>query len=102
MFLDQFLSYDEHIRKTVASCINKLIQINELKHLLNKETLLLIINSFFLAGCFIAPQFGPIPRQLTSISFSLFKIWQPGLSWDFVKNDHISAGLRSLPWTYGQ
>ena len=88
MFLDQFLTYDEHIRKTVASCINKLIQINELKHLLNKETLLLIINSFFLAGCFIAPQFGAIPRQLTSISFSLFKIWQPGLSWDFVKNDH--------------
>ena len=41
VFLDQYLSYDEHIRKTVASCLNKLIQINRIKHLLDKETLLL-------------------------------------------------------------
>ena len=46
VFLDQCLSYDEHICKPVASCINKLIQINRIKHLLDKETHLLIINSF--------------------------------------------------------
>ena len=45
VFLDQCLSYDEHIRKTVASCKNKLIQIN-------KETLLLIINSFVFSELF--------------------------------------------------
>ena len=39
--------------------------------------------ALFLASCFTAPQFGLIPQQLTSISFSLFKILQPGLSWDF-------------------
>ena len=83
VFLDQCLSYDEHIRKTDPSCINKLIQINRIKQLLDKETLLLIINSFLLSGCFIAPQFGAIPWQLTSISFSLLNILQPGLSWDF-------------------
>ena len=95
VFLDQCLSYNEHIRKTVASCINKLIQINRIKHLLDKETLLLII-ALSLAGCFIAPQFGAIPRQLTSICFSLFKMFQPGLSWDFANMSNISAGLRSL------
>ena len=31
VFLDQCLSYDEHIRKTVASFINKLIQINRIR-----------------------------------------------------------------------
>ena len=82
VFLDQCLSYDEHIRKTVASCMNKLIQINRIKHLLYKETLLLIINSFVLVGCFTAPQCGAIPLRLISISFNLFKILQPGLSWD--------------------
>ena len=46
VFLDQCLSYEEHIRKPVASCINKLIQINRIKYLLDKETHLLIINSF--------------------------------------------------------
>ena len=52
VFLDQCLSYNEHIRKTVASCINKLIQINRIKHLLDKETLLLIINSFVFSRLF--------------------------------------------------
>jgi len=46
VFLDQCLSYGEHIRETVTSCMNKLIQINRIKHLLDKETLLLILNSF--------------------------------------------------------
>ena len=52
VFLDQRLSYDEYIRKTVASCINKLIQINRTKYLLDKETLLLIINSFVFSRLF--------------------------------------------------
>ena len=41
-------SFPEFIRKTVtvASCINKLIQINRIKHLFDKETLSLIFNSF--------------------------------------------------------
>jgi len=33
VFLDQHLSYDEHIYKTVSSCMNKLIQINRIRHL---------------------------------------------------------------------
>ena len=52
VFLDQCLSYDDHIRKPVASCMNKLIQINRIKHLLDKETLLLIINSFVFSRLF--------------------------------------------------
>ena len=52
MYLDQCLSYDEHIRRTVASCMNKLIQINRIKHLLDKETLLLIINSLVFSRLF--------------------------------------------------
>ena len=47
-------SLPEHIRKTVtvASCINKLIQINRIKHLFDKETLSLIINSFVFSRLF--------------------------------------------------
>ena len=52
VFLDQYLPYDEHIRKTVTSCMKKLIQINRIKHLLDKETLLLIINSFVFSRLF--------------------------------------------------
>ena len=52
MFLDQYPSQDEHIRITVASCMNKLLQINRIKHLFDKETLSLIINGFFLSRLF--------------------------------------------------
>ena len=52
VFLDQCLSYHEHICKTVASCMNRLIQINRIKHLFDKETLLLIINSFVFSKLF--------------------------------------------------
>ena len=37
VFLNQCLSYDEHVRKTVASCMNKLIQIIELSIYLIRE-----------------------------------------------------------------
>ena len=37
VFLDQCLSYDGHIHKTVASCVNKLIQINRIKLLIRKH-----------------------------------------------------------------
>ena len=50
-------------------------------HSLGHEKKALLI-ALCLADCFTAPQFGAIPRRLISISFSLFKILQPGLSWD--------------------
>ena len=44
--LDACLSYNEHITKTVSNCLLKLKQINRIKHLLDRKTLLLVVNSF--------------------------------------------------------
>ena len=46
IYIDQSLTYNDHITKTVSTCLHKLIQINRIKHLLDKKTLLLLINSF--------------------------------------------------------
>ena len=46
VFIDQYLTYDEHLTQTAAKCLCKLVQINRIKHLLDKETLLLLINAF--------------------------------------------------------
>ena len=43
--LDPYLSYDEHITKTVSSCISCLGQINRMKHVLDKQTLITVINA---------------------------------------------------------
>ena len=46
VFLDTCLSYNEHITETASKCLFKLYQINRIKHLLDRKTLLLVINYF--------------------------------------------------------
>jgi len=45
VILDSNLTYDEHIIKTASSCMSHLGQINRVKHVFDKRTLLMIINS---------------------------------------------------------
>jgi hypothetical protein len=45
MILDSCLSYDEHIASVVSSCIAGLGQISRVKHIFDRKTLILIINS---------------------------------------------------------
>jgi hypothetical protein len=47
--LDQSLSYSSHINETVSSCHFKLPQIRRVKHLLDKATLELVIQSLVLS-----------------------------------------------------
>ena len=109
VFLDQFLSYDEHIRKTVASCVYKLIQINRIKHLLDKETLLLIINSFVFSRLFYCFSVWSNTSATNIHKLQLVQNFAARIILGLRKYDHISAGLRSLRWllkcqtkTYGQ
>ena len=46
IYIDQSLTYNEHISKTVSTCLHKLVQINRIKHLLDKKTTLLLMSSF--------------------------------------------------------
>ena len=46
IYIDQSLTYNDHIIKTVSTCLYKLIKINRIKQLLDKKTLLLLINSY--------------------------------------------------------
>ena len=96
VFLDQCLSYDEHIRKTVASCINKLIQINRIKHLLDKETLLLIINSFVFSRLFCYSSVWSNTSATNIHKLQLVRNFRIILG--LRKYDHISAGLKSIRW----
>ena len=98
VFLDQCLSYDEHIRKTVASCINKLIQINRIKHLLDKETLLLIISSFVFSRLFCYSSVWSNTSATNIHKLQLVQNFAARIILGLRKYDHISAGLRSIRW----
>ena len=37
IYIDQSLTYNEHIAKTVSTCLHKLVQIKRIKHLPDKK-----------------------------------------------------------------
>ena len=45
IYIDQSLTYNYRITKTVSTCLQKLVQINRIKHLIDKSTLLLLLVS---------------------------------------------------------
>ena len=98
MFLDQYLSYNEHICTTVASCMNKLIQINRIKHLFDKETLSLIINSFVFSRLFCCSSVWSNNSAINIHTLQLVQNFVARVILGLCKYDHISAGLRSLRW----
>ena len=59
VYIDQYLTYDVQVSKTVSSCMNQLVQIgSRIKHLLDKKTLLLVINSFVFSKLFYCSTVG--------------------------------------------
>ena len=46
IYIDESLTYNKHITKTLSTCLHQIIQINRIKHLLDKKTILLLVNSF--------------------------------------------------------
>ena len=46
IYIDESLTYNKHITKTLSTCLHQIIQINRIKHLLDKKTILLLMNSF--------------------------------------------------------
>ena len=52
VILDYNLTYDEHIIKIASSCMSRLGQINRVKHVFDKRTLLTIINSLVFSKLF--------------------------------------------------
>ena len=68
--LDACLSYNEHITKTVSNCLLKLKQINRIKNLLYRKTLLFLVNY-----C-IVQLFGVIPAKAILPSYKKSKIFR--------------------------
>ena len=79
VYIDQYLTYDVHITKTASSCMNQLVQISRIKHLLDKKTLLLLINSFVFSKLFYCSQCGGTHLNVIYTNCSWYKILLPEL-----------------------
>ena len=64
VIIDSSLSFNEHVTKTASDCLYRLIRISRIKHLLDRRTLLSLINAFVFSN-FTVPPYGAIhPKQM--------------------------------------
>ena len=79
VYIDEYLTYDVHVTKTVSSCINQLVQIGRINRLLDKKTRSLLINSFVFSKRFYFPRYGGTNLNVTYTNYSWYKILLPEL-----------------------
>ena len=98
VFIDQYLTYDEHITQTAAKCLCKLVQINRIKHLLDKETLLLLINAFVFSKLFYCSTVWSNTSKSNVSKLQRVQNFAARITLGLRKFDHISQGIKSLKW----
>ena len=96
VFIDQYLTYDEHLTQTAAKCLCKLVQINRIKHLLDKETLLLLINAFVFSKLFYCSTVWSNTSKSNVNKLQRVQNFAARIILGFRKFDHISQGIKSL------
>ena len=92
------MTYDVHITKTASSCMNQLVQISRIKHLLDKKTLLLLINSFVFSKLFYCSSVWGNTSKRNLHKLQLVQNFAARVVLGLRKFDHISQGRRSLRW----
>ena len=98
VLLDACLSYNEHITKTASNCLFKLQQINRIKHLLDRKTLLLVINSFVFSKLQYCSTVWSNTSNSNIDKLQKVQNFAGRIILGLRKYDHISDGLRSLKW----
>ena len=95
---DSSLSYNERVTRTVSDCMHRLIRINKNKHLLDRKTLLLLINAFVFSKLFYCSTVWSNTSKTNLKKLQLVQNFAGRIVLGLRKYDHISEGLKSLRW----
>ena len=98
VYIDQYLPYDVHFTKTASNCMNQLVHIRRIKHLLNKKTLLLLINSFVFSKLFYCSLVWGNTSKRNLHKLQLVQNFAARVVLRLWKFEHIPRGRRSLGW----
>lgn len=98
VMIDSSLSYNEHVTKTVSNCMYRLIRINRIKHLLDRKTLLLLINAFVFSKLSYFSTVWSNTSKTNVKRLQLVHNFAGRIVLGLKKYDHISEGLKSLKW----
>ena len=95
--IDSSLSYNEHVTKAVSHCMDRLIKINRIRHLLDRKTLLLLINTFVFSKLFYCSTvWSNTSKPNVKKKMQLVQNFAGRIGLGLRKYNHISEGLKSL------
>ena len=92
VIVDSHLSFDEHVTEVVSKCIGSLCQINRVKHLFDRSTLITISKLFYCSSMWASTTKKNIHR-LQKIQNFAARIMTGAR-----KYDHITPMLKELDW----
>lgn len=98
VLIDQSLTYNDHVAKTTSNCLFKLKQISRIKHLLDRNSLLLVMNAFVFSKLFYCSTVWANTSQSNVKKLQLVQNFAARIVLGLRKYDHISDGIRSLNW----
>ena len=98
VYIDQSLTYNDHVAKTTSNCIFKLVQISRIKHLLDRKTLLLLMNAFVFSTMYYCSTVWANTSQRNIKKLQLVQNFAARIVLGLKKFDHISQGIKSLNW----
>ena len=98
VILDAYLTYDEHITKTVSSCMSSLSQISRTRHVFDKRTLLTIINALVFSKLFYCSNVWANTSKSNVSKLQSIQNFAARIATNTRKYDHITPVLKELKW----
>ena len=96
MLLDPHLSYNNHIIKTVSSCMSRLRQINRVKHVLDRRTLLIVMNTLVFSKLFYCSNVWANCSKLNIDKLQSVQNFACRIVSGIQKYDHVTPELKRL------
>ena len=98
VYIDCHLNFNEHITKTASDCMFKLTRVNRIKHLLDKKTLIYLINAFVFSKLFYCSTVWSSTSKKNVRKLQLVQNYACRIVAGLRKYDHVSEALKSLKW----
>ena len=96
VYIDCHLNFNEHITKTASDCMFKLTRVNRIKHLIDKKTLIYLINAFVFSKLFYCSTVWSSTSKRNVRKLQLVQNYACRIVAGLRKCDHISEALKSF------
>ena len=98
IYIDQSLTYNDHITKIVSTWLHKLIQINRIKQLIDTNTLRLLLGSFVFSKLYECSSVWSNTSKRNIKKLQLVQNLAARIVFGPKNVDHSSPGIKSLNW----